>query len=91
MVTRLAEIAERALERTRAAGADAADTVLVEGDSLEARVRGDEIDFVKQARERTLGIRALVCPVTSFTKPIIARIRQDKATFDLRSSKVSST
>ena len=60
MVTRLAEIAERALERTRAAGADAADAVLVEGDSLEARVRGDEIDFVKQARERTLGIRALV-------------------------------
>ena len=27
---------------------------------LEARVRGAEIDFVKQARERTLGIRALV-------------------------------
>ena len=30
------------------------------GRRLEARVRGAEIDFVKQARERTLGIRALV-------------------------------
>ena len=51
---------ERALERARRAGADAADALLVESDSMEARVRGDEIDFVKQARERTLGIRALV-------------------------------
>lgn len=58
--TALPEIVERALERTRAAGADAADAVVVESDSLEARVRGDEIDFVKQSRGRTLGIRALV-------------------------------
>ncbi len=55
-----AEAVERAIERTLRAGADAADALLVESDSLEARVRGDEIDFVKQARERTLGIRALV-------------------------------
>jgi PmbA protein len=34
--------------------------VLVESDSVEARVRGEEIDFVKQARERCLGIRAFV-------------------------------
>jgi PmbA protein len=34
--------------------------VLIEGDSLESRVRGEEIDFVTQARERALGIRALV-------------------------------
>jgi PmbA protein len=50
----------RALERARAAGADAADALLAESDSLEARVRGDEIDFVVQAREHTLGLRALV-------------------------------
>ena len=56
----LREIAARALERARAAGADAADALLVESDAVEARVRMDEIDFVKQARERTLGIRALI-------------------------------
>lgn len=49
-----------ALERVRGAGADAADVMLVHSDNIEARVRGTEIDFVKQARERTLGIRALV-------------------------------
>ena len=55
-----AEAVERAIERTLRAGADSADALLIESDSLEARVRGEEIDFVKQARERTLGIRALV-------------------------------
>ena len=55
-----AEVVERALDRVRTAGADAADALLVESDAIEARVRGSEIDFVKQARERTLGIRALV-------------------------------
>jgi PmbA protein len=54
------EIVERALERAKRAGADAADALLVESDTIEARVRGAEIDFVKQAREHTLGIRALV-------------------------------
>ena len=55
-----AEIVERALARAREAGATQADSVLVEADSSEARVRGDEIDFVKQARERCLGIRVLI-------------------------------
>ena len=32
----------------------------MEDDSFEARVRGEEIDFVKQARERSLGLRAFV-------------------------------
>jgi PmbA protein len=54
------QVALRALAATRSAGADQADVALVESDSLEARVRGDTVDFVKQARERTLGIRALV-------------------------------
>ncbi len=50
----------RALERVLTSGADSADALLVEDDSVEARMRGDEIDFVKQARERTLGMRAFV-------------------------------
>ncbi|HEX5066976.1 MAG TPA: metallopeptidase TldD-related protein [Myxococcota bacterium] len=50
----------RALERARAAGADAADALVAASDSLETRVRGAEIDFVVQARQRTLGLRALV-------------------------------
>src|SRR5262245_33740192 len=53
-------VVTRALERLRRVGADAGDALYVEADSSEARVRGAEIDFVKQARERTLGIRALV-------------------------------
>jgi PmbA protein len=56
----LTDVVERALARAKQAGAAAADALLVESDSIEARVRGEEIDFVKQARERTLGIRALV-------------------------------
>ncbi len=54
------EIVTRALAAAAGAGANAADAVMVESDSLEARVRGDEVDFVSQAREHTLGIRALV-------------------------------
>jgi PmbA protein len=51
---------ERAIDRARRAGASAVDAILIESDSVEARVRGAEIDFVTQARQRTLGIRALV-------------------------------
>jgi len=54
------DLVAHALERARRAGADVADAVLAESDSLEARVRDGEIDFVTQAREHTLGIRALV-------------------------------
>ena len=51
---------ELALATVRRAGASAADAVLVSGEVLEARVRGSEIDFVKQARDKTLGLRAFV-------------------------------
>jgi PmbA protein len=54
------DLLEAAIATARRAGADAADAVLVASDSLEARVRGDAVDFVSQAREHTLGIRALV-------------------------------
>jgi PmbA protein len=51
---------KRALGRAAKRGAHAADAVILESESLEARVRGEEIDFVKQARERSLGLRVLV-------------------------------
>lgn len=49
-----------AIEAAKRAGASQVDVLLVEGDDREVRVRGDEIEFVKQAQERGLGIRALV-------------------------------
>jgi PmbA protein len=51
---------ERALARAKAAGAADADALLLESDSLAARVRDAEIDYVKQARERVLGLRVFV-------------------------------
>ena len=54
------EIVTQALARVAQQGAHAADAVLIESDSMETRVRGSEVDFVTQARARTLGIRALV-------------------------------
>jgi PmbA protein len=54
------ETLRRVLARAERAGAHAADALLVESDSIETRVRVEEIDFVKQARERVLGIRAFV-------------------------------
>ena len=53
------EIIARVLARVRAGGAAAADAVLVRSQSSEARVRGEDIDFVKQAHESGLGIRVL--------------------------------
>ena len=64
------DVIGRALERAKRAGADAADAVLVESEALEARVRGEEIDFVTQAREHTLGIRALVGGAAGFRSAI---------------------
>jgi PmbA protein len=53
-------IVEHALEAAKHAGASQADVLLVESDDREVRVRGEEIEFVKQAQERGLGIRTLV-------------------------------
>jgi len=53
-------VVTHALEAAARAGASQADVLLVEGDEREVRVRGDDIEFVKQAQERGLGIRALV-------------------------------
>ncbi len=56
----LEQVALHALEAVRKAGATQADVLLVEGDDRDVRVRGPEIEFVKQAQGRGLGIRALV-------------------------------
>ncbi len=55
---------ERAIDRARRAGATAVDAILIESDSVEARVRAAEIDFVTQSKQRILGIRALVAGLT---------------------------
>ena len=48
---------ERSLARLRERGAAAGDALFGRSDAFEARVRGEEIDFVKQARSQCLGIR----------------------------------
>jgi len=53
-------VVDHAIDAARRAGANQVDVLLVEGDDREVRVRGDEIEFVKQAQERGLGIRVLV-------------------------------
>jgi PmbA protein len=55
-----ADPVRHAVEAAQQAGADAADAIQLVSDSREARVRGDEIDYVKQAREHALGLRAFV-------------------------------
>ena len=54
------ELIERALANARRAGAHSGDAVLVEESQASVRVREREIDFVKQARERCLGLRLFV-------------------------------
>ncbi len=54
------DILDRAIGCAQRAGAHAVDAVLIESDNVEARVRAAEIDYVTQAHQRGLGIRALV-------------------------------
>lgn len=58
--TDLEDIASQLLRHARASGADAADVVLVEGDSLMVGVRLGEIEKVSRARSKHLGLRAFV-------------------------------
>lgn len=53
-------VVERTLQKLRGAGAASADCMLVESDSLDVRVRGEEIDHLTQSREKALGVRAFV-------------------------------
>jgi PmbA protein len=65
-------IVELALDTARRAGAAQADVLLVVGDDREVRVRGDEIEFVKQAKERSLGIRVLVAGAGGLQTAIVS-------------------
>jgi PmbA protein len=56
----LQEIAELLLAAAKRHGATAADVVVVEGDALDAGVRLGEIEKIKQARQKHLGLRAFV-------------------------------
>jgi PmbA protein len=56
----LQEIAEVLLEAARRHGAAAADVVVAEADALEVGVRLGEIEKLKQARQKHLGLRAFV-------------------------------
>jgi len=68
----LEPIVERALASAKRAGAAQADVLLVEGDDREVRVRGQEIEFVKQAQECGLGIRALVAGAGGLQTAIVS-------------------
>jgi PmbA protein len=51
------ELVSFALDKARAAGAHQAEVALHTGEAFETRVRGSEIDFVKQSRDRGLSVR----------------------------------
>ena len=58
--TEMETVVAHAIEAARSAGASQCDVLFVEGDDREVRVRDQEVEFVKQAQERGLGIRTLV-------------------------------
>lgn len=60
VVQQFDEVADLLLKAARQQGATAADVVLVEGDSLEVGVRLGEIEKLKRARARHLGLRVFV-------------------------------
>ncbi len=72
----------RAIDRAKRAGASQVDVLLAWSDEREVRVRGDEIEFVKQARERGLGIRALVDGTTGLQTAIVSTSDLDPAAVD---------
>ena len=55
-----AELVDALLARCVKKGAYAADALLVEQQTTSVRVRGDDIEHLTQARERTLGLRVFV-------------------------------
>lgn len=57
MSDELREQVASVLEQARKHGAAEADAVIVSGDSMEARVRGEDVEHVTQASERRLGLR----------------------------------
>jgi len=56
----LQDVAERLLAAAKRHGASAADVVVAEGDTLEVGVRLGEVEKVKQARQKHLGLRVFI-------------------------------
>lgn len=54
------DLAQWGLEQARAAGADAAEVLIVSAESLSAGVRMGEVEKLKSSRERRLGVRVFV-------------------------------
>lgn len=79
----LEEIAEILLGAAKRHGATAADVVVAEGDSLEVGVRFGEIEKLKQARQKHLGLRVLIgarSAVTSsadFSRESLEKLAED--------------
>ncbi|MGH7913048.1 MAG: PmbA/TldA family metallopeptidase, partial [Candidatus Binataceae bacterium] len=54
------DLARWGVEQARAAGADAAEVLIVSSESLSAGVRMGEVEKLKSSRERRLGVRIFV-------------------------------
>ena len=86
MPERLDEAVDFLLQEVRRHGADAADVVAVEGDSLEVGVRLGEVEKLKQAREKRLGLRVFVGTRSALTSTAdisndsLARLAEDTCT-----------
>ena len=79
----LAEIAELLLAAAQRHGATAADVVVAEGSSLDVGVRLGDIEKLKQARQKHLGLRAFIgerSAITSsadFSRDALERLAED--------------
>ena len=67
MADTLEQIAEQLLTAASKAGADAADVMVAEGDSLSVAVRLGEIEKLKRARAKHLGLRVFVGQSTAIS------------------------
>ena len=76
------ELVARAIEGARKAGASQADAVLVRSDSQEVKVRNEEIEHVKRANERCLGIRALVAQEAGLSSAVTSTCDLDPEAID---------
>lgn len=83
MSLRLEEVAEQLLSAARRHGASAADVVVVEGDTLDVGVRLGEIETLKQAREKRLGLRVFhgarsaICSTADIAPDALERLAEE--------------
>jgi PmbA protein len=79
----LQQIAEMLLDAARRYGATAADVVVAEGEALEAGVRMCEVEKLKQARQKHLGVRVFInhrsaiASTADFSREGLERLAED--------------